>query len=333
MGLLDIFKKKNTASAAKTNTSKIPGTSYVPKPGYVSPVLPTQKIISTGKNVSNPIRNVYTKNLENQLKNSGTSSGTTSASSGSSGTSKSSGGGSSSSGGSYSAPVYDTSAQDRYNRQLARAQERYNRQMAEYNRAKQAYEDYYNKLARQRKANLDATLSANNTTADKSSQEAYVAYMQSLKNLPQQLRNAGISGGGSETTLTDISNTYQNNRNNIITDRDKNNARAQLAYSQGTADDYGDYISKVTALTQPTLELPTINVQRSKSSSSSGTSKAVGTKVGSSGTSKSSGTTSKGSGSSQNSADILQQLYGQYSLMGMSHDEITERLRQLGIVG
>lgn len=330
---------RNTTNALN-NLVKNPSSSLTPKQAFDT--------------ANNLMRQPYAQYLENRLKGSANSGATASSSpSTSSGSYRAPGGGSSgggySSGGSstvsttVSTPRYDAA----YDRAMAQQQRAYDRAMAEYNQAKAAYQAYYDKLARQRKANLDATLQANNSSADKSAQDAYVAYMNNLKNLPQQLRNAGVSGGGSETTIADIANTYQNNRNNIMTNRDNNNSRAQLAYSQGLASDYGDYINNVNSLTVPTMGDITVNAGTSRSKSTTKSSRSSGT-----GTTKSAstGTTSSDTGStkktnneklnnvssnkktSSSANDDLNKLYNQYVKMGLSEREIEERLRRLGIL-
>lgn len=330
---------RNTTNALN-NLVKNPSSSLTPKQAFDT--------------ANNLMRQPYAQYLENRLKGSANSGATASSSpSTSSGSYRGSSGGSSgggySSGGSstvsstVSTPRYDAA----YDQAMAQQQRAYDRAMAEYNQAKAAYQAYYDKLARQRKANLDATFQANNSSADKLSQDAYIAYMNNLKNLPQQLRNAGVSGGGSETTIADIANTYQNNRNNIMTNRDNNNSRAQLAYSQGLASDYGDYINNVNSLTVPTMGDITVNAGTSRSKSTTKSSRSSGT-----GTTKSAstGTTSSDTGStkktnneklnnvssnkktSSSANDDLNKLYNQYVKMGLSEREIEERLRRLGIL-
>lgn len=97
---------------------------------------------------------------------------------------------------------------------------------------------------RQRRASMEATITANNMAADKSLKEAYIANMLAKKNLPQQLKALGISGGRSETTLADIENTYMNNRFGIEDGRNDANLKARLAYDDGVAGDYAQYLTK-----------------------------------------------------------------------------------------
>lgn len=299
------------------------------------------------KNI-NDISERLKNNTQNGAESSGSETSTTTttptASSGGSSGGGYSSGGSSAVSSTVSTPRYDAA----YDRAMAEQKRAYDRAMAEYNQAKAAYQAYYDKLARQRKANLDATLQANNTSADKSAQDAYVAYMNNLKNLPQQLRNAGVSGGGSETTIADIANTYQNNRNNIMTNRDNNNSRAQLAYSQGLASDYGDYINNVNSLTVPTMGDITVNAGTSRSKTttkSSGSSGTGTTKSASTGTTKStsSGTNSSGTSktnserlsavvANESNEDMLKQLYRNYASLGFSDSAIREILKRQGII-
>ena len=367
MGLFDFFKKKN--KTPKTPYVGLPTNEYIYKrpqatkktsSSTVTAPFPSAGTSLSGAknyaplypNVNNPTFNLPAyradqvmnmagvKKLESSLASGGVSGGTTSGGVSGGTTSKGTGKGT----GGYSSGSTASRYSPEYSQALALQQQAYNRAMEQYNRAKAAYQAYYDKAARQRKANLDATLQANNTSADKSAQDAYVAYMNNLKNLPQQLRNAGVSGGGSETTIADIANTYRNNRNKIMTARDNNNSRAQLAYSQGVADDFGDYVTRVGALSVPTFGNITIKEGSSKSTSKSsskssdkttsknleGYSEGAVSLANGLNTAKSNNT-----GNTSNNGNIadLQELYKRYRAMGMSDRAITKRLQQLGIIG
>jgi hypothetical protein len=104
----------------------------------------------------------------------------------------------------------------------------------------------------QRRASMEATVNTNNQLAEDSLKEAYIANMLAKRNLPQQLKAMGISGGASETTLADIENTYMNNRFAIEDGRNNANQKARLAYDNGVAGDYADYLTKAYNL-QTTL--------------------------------------------------------------------------------
>ena len=96
----------------------------------------------------------------------------------------------------------------------------------------------------QRRAAMEATINANNQAADKSLKEAYVANMLAKKNLPQQMKAVGISGGASETTLADLQNTYMNNRFGIEENRNDANNQARQAYNAGVVGDYSKFLAK-----------------------------------------------------------------------------------------
>lgn len=97
---------------------------------------------------------------------------------------------------------------------------------------------------RRRKARYEAAVNANNQASRDSLRQRYIAAMMSRKNLPQRLRGMGISGGAAETSLVDVDNTYQNNRNSIIARRDRANARARRAFDRGVGDDFSAYLTK-----------------------------------------------------------------------------------------
>lgn len=99
-------------------------------------------------------------------------------------------------------------------------------------------------MERQRRRAMEATVNANNQAADNSLKEAYIANMMAKRNLPQQLKAAGVSGGATETTMSDIENTYMNNRFGIEANRNNANLQARLAYDNGVMGDYSDYLAK-----------------------------------------------------------------------------------------
>ncbi|MBR6608632.1 MAG: hypothetical protein IKK99_00270 [Oscillospiraceae bacterium] len=99
---------------------------------------------------------------------------------------------------------------------------------------------------KQREAALNASLDANNQAADKSLKEAYIAYMLGKRNMPQELKAMGISGGATETTLADAHNTYMNNRFGIEEGRNDANAIARRDYDTGVNSDYVDYLAAVS---------------------------------------------------------------------------------------
>lgn len=110
-------------------------------------------------------------------------------------------------------------------------------------RRDQILREQYELAERQRKAAMDATIKANNRAASESFRDAYVSNMLTKRNLPQQLKALGVSGGRSESTLTDIENTYMNNRMGIQKRRSDANAQARAAYNSGVAGDYSNYLT------------------------------------------------------------------------------------------
>lgn len=58
-----------------------------------------------------------------------------------------------------------------------------------------------------------------NQAYDDSARQAYIANMQSKKNLPQQLAYSGSTGGATETANLDLQTSYENNLNNINMNR------------------------------------------------------------------------------------------------------------------
>ena len=113
---------------------------------------------------------------------------------------------------------------------------------------KKALDQQNEAMKKQRENALADSLDANNKAADKSLNEAYVAYMLSKRNLAQQLKALGISGGGSETVLTDMSNTYANSRFGIEDGRNTANAAARRDYDNGINSDYIDYLSALAKI-------------------------------------------------------------------------------------
>lgn len=168
-----------------------------------------------------------------------------------------SGGGGSSSGGGYSASaasdaIYNAYAQAQARQEaLYRQQDDLHRQKEEL-AAKQRDDLKATLLAqneaakKQRETVLNATLDTNNQAADKSLREAYIAYMLGKRNMPQELKAMGISGGATETTLADANNTYMNNRFGIEDGRNNANAIARRDYDTGINSDYVNYMAALS---------------------------------------------------------------------------------------
>lgn len=168
---------------------------------------------------------------------------------------------------------------------------------------------------KQRRAAMEATIKANNKAANKSLREAYIANMLSKRNLPQQLKAIGVSGGASETTLADIENTYMNNRFGIEEQRNEANARARAAYDAGVAGDYSQYLAKAYEL-QGTI---------------ADNLKAAGTSTGTPTARQQLNGYSAEAVSTDNEAAVLY-LTQQYIKEGWSREQIEKMLRQQGLI-
>lgn len=135
---------------------------------------------------------------------------------------------------------------------LAQQEQLYSQQQAQAQRhkdqQKEALETQNNLIKQQLAANLDSTLAENNQSADKSLKEAYTAYMLSQRNLAQQLKALGISGGGSETVLADMENRYTNNRFEIEDERNRLNSTARTDYDKQINTAYIDYLSAMAKI-------------------------------------------------------------------------------------
>jgi len=80
-------------------------------------------------------------------------------------------------------------------------------------------EDYYKAAVNQGVNRLNSQKATINQSADDNARQAYIASMQSKKVLPQQLASQGINGGATESAMLGLSTNYENNLNNINTNR------------------------------------------------------------------------------------------------------------------
>lgn len=74
-----------------------------------------------------------------------------------------------------------------------------------------------------------------NGATDKALQQAYINRMLQQRNLQQQLTAQGISGGASETTQASMLNNYQNSRNDLETERQRQLANLMQVYQNNMA--------------------------------------------------------------------------------------------------
>ena len=103
-------------------------------------------------------------------------------------------------------------------------------------------------MRQQREREYNAVVDANNRQAAQSMNEAYILNMLTKKNLAQNLKNIGVSGGAAESTLRDIENAYMNSRLDIDGRRLDANNKARLSFEKGINEDYMKYLAKAYEL-------------------------------------------------------------------------------------
>lgn len=186
----------------------------------------------------------------------------------SSGSSGSSSGGSSGGGGA-SAPAYDPYAayqaqlQAIYEEQRRAAEEAERRKreaaQAAYDKNMAAMNNAYNSQLNSLKSNQESTLgvlqsnydqgvAGVNKQADAANQQAYINYMMSKRDLPQQLTAQGISGGAAESTMAGLFNNYGNSRNTIDSGRNDSLADLLAGYNSDKATAQQNYNSALSNL-------------------------------------------------------------------------------------
>ncbi|MEG2929372.1 MAG: hypothetical protein RR846_07455 [Oscillospiraceae bacterium] len=108
-------------------------------------------------------------------------------------------------------------------------------------------------LARQKaqaQAQYDARVGNINKGADEILCQAYVSKMQDARQLPQQLKAVGISGGASETTLQNMGANYANNRNNTEGQRMQSIDEAAQDRDAMNSKSYNDFLESNIATLQ-----------------------------------------------------------------------------------
>lgn len=145
-----------------------------------------------------------------------------------------------------------------------------------------------------RKARYDAAIQANNRQAAENLRQAYIAGMMAKKDLPAQMRAAGLSGGAAETSMVDLENTYMNNRNDINARLMQANALARRDFDRGVGDDYSKYLELLLDLNSDRLKYQPVTKTSSSTKTSSATrsSSASGTVSGSTSRGRSNGVSS-----------------------------------------
>lgn len=100
---------------------------------------------------------------------------------------------------------------------------------------RKAREEAYQKAAAQQRANYDFSVGQVNDATGKALQKAYINRMLQDKNLQQSLSAQGLNGGASETTTAGMYNNYNNARNALETERQRQNANLLNTYQNNMA--------------------------------------------------------------------------------------------------
>lgn len=132
----------------------------------------------------------------------------------------------------------------------AAAQAAYDKNMAALNNAyaqrgdllKQNYDDTLAQLQGQ----YDYGAGQVNQNADRAQQQAYINYMMSKRDLPQQLAALGLTGGASESRLAGLYNNYGNARNEVDTGRNSDLASLLQTLNQNKSAALQNYNSALS---------------------------------------------------------------------------------------
>lgn len=132
----------------------------------------------------------------------------------------------------------------------AAAQAAYDKNMAALNNAyaqrgdllKKNYDDTLAQLQGQ----YDYGAQQVNQNADRAQQQAYINYMMSKRDLPQQLSAMGLTGGASESRLAGLYNSYGNARNEVDTGRNSDLASLLQTLNQNKSTALQNYNSALS---------------------------------------------------------------------------------------
>ena len=143
-------------------------------------------------------------------------------------------------------------AEEAARQKQAAAQAAYDKNMGyltdAYARRGELLQGNYNDTLAQLQEQYDYGARGVNENADRAQQQAYLNYMLSKRDLPQQLAALGINGGASESRLAGLYNSYGNARNAVDTGRNgdlasllntlnQNKSSALQAYNSALSDD------------------------------------------------------------------------------------------------
>lgn len=148
--------------------------------------------------------------------------------------------------GDYLASLYaqrQQAAQDAYDRSKALLDDA-------YNTASGNYANIYNRGVGQLGKSYKNSLGKINTSADDAFREAYVNKVLAEKNLSQRLAAMGMSGGASESAMSELLNNYGNARNSIQRTLDTNMGDLETDYNANLTNLYNAYQSQMAGLDQ-----------------------------------------------------------------------------------
>lgn len=128
-----------------------------------------------------------------------------------------------------------------------------------YMKALEEQKNAYDAATQAAVSGLDGMRSGVNQQAQNAAQQAYIAYMQGERDLPQTLAAGGLSGGESESAALALQTNYENNRNSIVQNRDNmlNDISIQIAQAQAQGD-----MNKAQALSQYYNNLAGMSMQQ-----------------------------------------------------------------------
>ena len=133
-----------------------------------------------------------------------------------------------------------------------------------YEKAKNTYTTQTNDLKKRQEADEKNLTDQYNTAVsnlgksrDNALREAYITRMQSQRTVPAMLRQQGINGGASETTLANINRTYQQARNAANDSYGQNKTSLENTYNTNLATLRGNYADRLNDIQdkQAALEL------------------------------------------------------------------------------
>lgn len=117
------------------------------------------------------------------------------------------------------------------------------KKLSYYEKLLKQYEDEHKSQVKTARTNADKAIATAEADKLNAQRQAYISRMQQKKDIPDQLRQMGIVGGGSETTLLGADTNYQNRRSYNERSAGKRKSEIESGYSDNVATltlDYND---------------------------------------------------------------------------------------------